>query len=1174
MKKYFPTIFIGLGGSGSKTIRFLRELCLATPEYTPLVDHQFIFSALDTDVEELRASGIPDENQIKTSENVNVARYIEDKRNANDTDFFSWWPADTGMLNTKPLDKGAGQIRITSRLGYHYQMENNNLKEKINAILTKVQGITANVDTSDNMLRIYVIASTAGGTGSALFNMIGYQVRELLKGRKVDMRAVLMMPEVFCQGGQEPSLYNRLRANGYASLKELEAAIGYADSSREYVDYIPPFNYLAQPDFQANIVENAERYLSERPFDWCVLFDKTRDSGIPFETPGPGYEHYYREIAHCLYMQVFSPIADKAGSAEDNFINSLLKAVKGGEKSRRYSSFGFSALIFPRKDIAWRLSYEYLNKTFGEEGYWLKADAGYLVANAQYEREKAEGKPVSKPRREEAFLTQVQALANQFPVPFVGIRIAIDGSPDTPNNPTTYDSYWTEVVKRIQKEYVEQVLSQSQFIEKDGTLRSQAIEAQMGTKSGVYAVLSDMKRLRKRAERFQKENLRGIVEDVFQDSGVQGQAYRLGNLLKAPGGDGSKRNLFEIRYLLSTLYKTLSIYRVLLANSVTGGSGAGKKEDSSRGLNSFEEELGKVQKRFESLNSLIEQPVLALSKKTNLNQMKELFQQFLLLPGDAAFSNYRLSSYTRFETTRQADGSLVVKNNGWSQGLHFFAILETFVGQFLDRIDPEKPQGLLNCIHGLFDKMSDLKRQVAAGLEAVKHSGKFEDKIYPDNSKITVLASEEAIQKFMQQIFKMDSNQVLAEFYNSLTDGVMKNWNSLTEKLEDFEKQALDSGDVLKRMKDESNRASKKVVGEVREGMVEAVFQKIEKHHSLDLSIGAALEEEAKMLHPESTERDIEEYKKDKAKAAFGLSAPFIRISKGDNRVNKIQSYACTSKVQQELGKVLQEYLKSAPGIFPETETDKLEESFDNRVLFYQSYLAFDLGKVENLFTGNGSMKAAYYQELRDSAITTHIHQDWSRELEDLDAYFNQQIKAFFLVWLALGRERDSKDDSTSPLLHVTEEKGTHKSSAWMSGDWKPDSLEDDLSTYSKRFASTPLKLEDKDPVNLLSVFKLFRVNFGLADGAVCQKRLELRLVENVQLREVAWQKELTGYLSVLATYLNKASTRKNKTSVFVEQLYNSTLAFAKRCDDEAAWAEGLRAACAPFEEFFWPVVS
>ena len=1157
MKKYNPTIFVGLGGSGTKTIKFLRERCKANPEYQDLVDNQFIFAALDTDAEDLRASGIPDENQIKTSENVNVARYIEDKKNADDTDFFSWWPTDTGMLNTKPLDKGAGQIRITSRLGYHYQMENNNLLGKVNAILTKVQGITSNVDTSDNMLRIYVIASMAGGTGSAIFTMVGYLIRELLRGRKVDMRAVLMMPEVFCQGSQEASLYNRLRANGYASLKELESAISFADSAREYIDYIPPFNYLAQPDFQSNIIENADRYLAERPYDWCVLFDKVRDSGIPFETPGAGYENYYREIAHCLYMRVFSPIAISAGSAEDNFINSLLKAVKAGQKSRRYSSFGFSALIFPRDDIAWRLAYEYLDKVFGEEGYWLKADEEFKKSSAGYERDKAEGKPVTPPKRAEKFVDQVKHLMDSIPVPFKGIVCRVDGNKESDNPQNAYDDFWKHVLIEFNKAYKENVLDKHAGFQGDDM--DSNITSNIGSKEDLDVIWKEYNNLYTQADNFRKNHLPSLIERIFAERGQMTEKHLFINLIAAPDGDGGRRNVLEIRYLVSRLFTSLE---VLKANvDLTASKGA-----------SFASELEKKKGIYEKKADILYPVLAAINKVGYRDDIKSLHTKFFK-PHDELFS-YKLSSYDNATFKRGEDDSILSEDNpNWSnQGWIFLSMLSSFIGLMLEKLHPVNAGGLLSSIHMVFDNMADLRRQINAGLETVKESGRFEDLTYPDNSKVFVYSGEKAIEAFKQEILKMDSEKVLGEFYSSITESVLGNWRSLINQRENFAKQALDLSEINKRMKDEAHRRSKTVVNEVREDMVLAVFKQIQRHPSLDLSVGAALEAEARLMGND-TAREIEDFKKDKVKSAFGLSSPFIRISKGDNRVNSIKAYTCTAKVSQELGPILEEYVKGSKGLLPETSHDKLEESNDNRVFFYQSYLAFDLGMVENLFTGNGSLKAAYYQELRDSAITPHIHREWDRELEDLDAYFNQQMKAFFLIWLSLGAEGAEWKDS-APLLLVKAQEGKKLEVSVVGPEnWEAAKLEDFMSNYSKTFASSPLKIEETNATNLISVYKQFRVNFGMSDGKVSHKKLEQRLVDKVQNKNETWVKNLDAYLTALETYLNAASTRKSKTSVFAEQLYNSTLAFAKRADEALAWAAELRVTGEKHETFFWPVV-
>ena len=137
---------------------------------------------------------------------------------------------------------------------------------------------------------------------------------------------------------------------------------------------------------------------------------------------------------------------------------------------------------------------------------------------------------------------------------------------------------------------------------------------------------------------------------------------------------------------------------------------------------------------------------------------------------------------------------------------------------------------------------------------------------------------------------------------------------------------------------------------------------------------------------------------------------------------------------------------------------------------------------------------------------------------------------------------------------------------------WKTWDLDKVLDGFSERFTSEGLKVGEG--TSLSSIYKAFRVNFGLSDGVVSRKRIEEVLTDAVQDGDSGWQAELALYLEMIYGYLNRKETRKTKTSVFLEQFYNSTLAFARRCDDSVAWADGFKQTCRKFETFYWPLVN
>jgi hypothetical protein len=1172
MKKYFPTIFIGLGGSGSKTIQHLRKLCMANPEYRAMVDHQFIFSALDTDVDDLRSSGIPDENLIRTSENVNVARYIDDKHKQQDIDFFSWWPGNTGMLNTKPLDKGAGQIRITSRLGFHYQIENNNLKDRINKLLTRVQGITENVAPGDTMLKVYVIASLSGGTGSAIATMIGYLVHELLKGRKLDVRGVFMMPEIFCQQPQDPTLYGRLRANGYAVLKELESAISFADSDRAYIDYIPEFNFLALPDFHNNAPQYAERYLSERPFDWCVIFDKLRDTGVSFQSPGNGYINYYKQLAHCLYMQVFSPIANKAGSAEDNYINSLLKSVSKGEKSRRYSGFGFSALIFPQRDIANRLAHEYLVDMLGTSGYWIKADSEYRQRQGDFERKKAEGVTLAKPKRHDVFCEAMRGhLQKEYPDPFRGILKNIDGfsTPDDREKaPAQYNLYVQKILERFSTLYKQKIFE----LGKNGSMladwaKDDFNQTAFDFRDNNISIEDSIMALDSNYRQFCNNELGMIVNDILLLDRSPGASDPTRLISELCTDGGAYKGIFEIRYFLSRLYQALDILHTAIEKY---NENAPKYED--RKSQFLVETVRKA--RF-----IYRVPGFGkVARSRAAESVQEFVHKFYNVPKTAA--SYKLpdmDSFERDDATGAIKGDQLKNLFKWNSSARYLDALRQFLEALMQRLSPEDdaPRGLINHVHTLFDNMAELKRKFENDLQALKFTGKYEDYDYPDNAKVFVYSNEDAIAELKDEIKRMKSDEIVGEFYNDMSSSVIDNWSDINTTATEHTIRGIPADESREKLKADLRHLTDNIVQNVADAVIDKCFKSIYASPALNIPLGVALQKEA-VLKGLYDPRDIKEYKKDKVKTAFSLSAPFVRLSKGDNRVNKLEAVTCSPKVFSELQEILEEYVKSyAPMDFEADEKDGIVENLDNRVLFYQTYLAFGLEQIDNLFFGDASLKQAYYQELQESAITPHIHKDWARELDDLDDYFNEETKAMFMAWVANGKlERSipaqgSNTQASEPACRALENLDYKDKNAVAA---LVHTFKDPSETV---FISKELKIHDK---NLHDAFKYFRINYPAGNHAVSKKRLEDTLAEKDSSKKsdgstsvaIDWPGKLKMLMRLFRTYLDDPATGKQRDNIFIEGLYNAVIRYALRMG-EPGFAVKFKAVAREFEPFVWP---
>ena len=163
-----PTLLVGLGGTGSKIV------CRVSKMVTEEQRKHIGFAVFDTDINELRE--IREQNPfiktIQTSTNLTVGEYLNIDTHARDT----WFPVN-GILNSKSLTEGAGQVRAISRLALDTAIRAGNMEPLHNAIedLYKLEG-----DSSEQALRVVIVSSLAGGTGSGLILPVALYLKNYL----------------------------------------------------------------------------------------------------------------------------------------------------------------------------------------------------------------------------------------------------------------------------------------------------------------------------------------------------------------------------------------------------------------------------------------------------------------------------------------------------------------------------------------------------------------------------------------------------------------------------------------------------------------------------------------------------------------------------------------------------------------------------------------------------------------------------------------------------------------------------------------------------------------------------------------------------------------------------------------------------------------------------------
>lgn len=227
-----PTLLVGLGGTGSKIV------CRVSKLVNEEQREHLGFAVFDTDINELRdiQRANPFIKIIQTSTRLSVGEYLNMDTHARDT----WFPVNA-ILNSKTLTEGAGQVRAISRLAFDTAIRAGKLEQLHEAIqdLYKVEE-----GQSEQALRVIIVSSLAGGTGSGLILPVALYIKNYLATQFRQSanitRGFFILPEVFDEVIPGQAERSSLRSNAYATLRELDAFLMKGDNTlpKQYQDSV------------------------------------------------------------------------------------------------------------------------------------------------------------------------------------------------------------------------------------------------------------------------------------------------------------------------------------------------------------------------------------------------------------------------------------------------------------------------------------------------------------------------------------------------------------------------------------------------------------------------------------------------------------------------------------------------------------------------------------------------------------------------------------------------------------------------------------------------------------------------------------------------------------------------------------------------------------------------
>lgn len=216
--KYCRTLFIGLGGTGQKSLLHLRYLLLERFGTASLPGMAFL--SIDTDDSDqlaLMGESIYKERQqfsemekiLLKAEIKTILDNLQDHKHIEE-----WLDPALNVGKDFAIADGAGQMRPISRIALFTQMDD--IATRIQGQLDSIQGVNVKSDRLlDGKTEVYIVAGLAGGTGSGTFLDIAALVKKL--DDEIAVMGYLVMPDCFKDVGK----YEKSSANGAAALREL-----------------------------------------------------------------------------------------------------------------------------------------------------------------------------------------------------------------------------------------------------------------------------------------------------------------------------------------------------------------------------------------------------------------------------------------------------------------------------------------------------------------------------------------------------------------------------------------------------------------------------------------------------------------------------------------------------------------------------------------------------------------------------------------------------------------------------------------------------------------------------------------------------------------------------------------------------------------------------------------
>ena len=325
------TLLLGLGGTGSRVVNNV-VLELNSKNARDIVEGNLCCAVLDTNDNDrglIDATGSAITN-IATSRDQNIDDYLARYSHRSPRD---WCPYNAA-LGRQTMTNGASELRVKSRIAFMDVMSTNTIRE-LEQIIENMLTLT-----DGSQIRVMLISSLSGGTGSGMFIQVALWLRRFFESRRceISIRGILLLPDIFINNIDDirNSATSKLRhyANAYAAIREVNAL-----SKIKMRGNLPGSERV---EIEGLFDSDADASTGKQVFDFAFFIDAVDQNGASLSS----IHEYEKMAAQLAYMQLCAPLKDNLYSEEDNLFLAYTNSP-----DPLYGSCGTSKAVYPTEEV-------------------------------------------------------------------------------------------------------------------------------------------------------------------------------------------------------------------------------------------------------------------------------------------------------------------------------------------------------------------------------------------------------------------------------------------------------------------------------------------------------------------------------------------------------------------------------------------------------------------------------------------------------------------------------------------------------------------------------------------------------------------------------------------------------------------------------------------------------